>query len=176
MKAVAVTGPIAAHAAQDVNSNDTEDRGRERIGLLETAVMLPFLRLFTLSGRPQLLLLISGGGAVERSRRAGGRIVERGVLESSRAESTRILQHLFSAWKRFSIETQSTTEKQQAKITPTHIAKYISNAFKSPGGTPTPTYGATGTQHGIVRLPEKGCHTKTSGQEDFASKGKRLTD
>lgn len=46
MKAVAVTGPIAAHAAQDVNSNDTEDRGRERIGLLETAVMLPFLRLF----------------------------------------------------------------------------------------------------------------------------------
>ena len=111
MKAVAVTGPIAAHAAQDVNSNDTEDRGRERIGLLETAVMLPFLRLFTLSGRPQLLLLISGGGAVERSRRAGGRIVERGVLESSRAESTRILQHLFSAWKRFSIETQSTSQR-----------------------------------------------------------------
>ena len=33
-----------------------------------------------------------------------------------------------------------------------------------------------GTQHGIVCLPEKGCHTKTSGQEDFASKGKRLTD
>ena len=31
MKAVAVTGPIAAHAAQDVNSNDTEDRGRDRI-------------------------------------------------------------------------------------------------------------------------------------------------
>ena len=65
MKAVAVTGPIAAHAAQDVNSNDTEDRGRERIDLLETAVMLPFLRLFTvftLSGRPQ----------VERSRAEGG--------------------------------------------------------------------------------------------------------
>jgi hypothetical protein len=58
----AVTGPVAAHAAQDVNSNDTEDRGRERIGILATAVMLPFLRLFTLSGRPHLLLLISGGG------------------------------------------------------------------------------------------------------------------
>ena len=66
MKAVAVTGPIAAHAAQDVNSNDTEDRGRERIGLLKTAVMLPFLRLFTLSGRPQLLLIISGGGRWEQ--------------------------------------------------------------------------------------------------------------
>ena len=75
MKAVAVTGPIAAHAAQDVNSNDTEDRGRERIGLLETAVMLPFLRLFTLSGRPQLLLIISGG--------RGGRRGSRGPSRSS---------------------------------------------------------------------------------------------
>lgn len=52
----AVTGPspvaVAAHAAQDVNSNDTEDRGRERIGILATAVMLPSLRLVTLSSGP----------------------------------------------------------------------------------------------------------------------------
>lgn len=79
MKAVAVTGPIAAHAAQDVNSNDTEDRGRERIGLLKTAVMLPFLRLFTLSGRPQLLLRAVESGEPEVVEGRGSRVEAREV-------------------------------------------------------------------------------------------------
>ena len=92
--------------------------------------------------------------------------VERGVLESSRAlEVYLVLGNDFP---------QSTTEKQQqAKITPT-LTSPNSNAFKSPGGIPTPTYGATGTQHGIVCLPEKGCHTKIfrTGQEDDFAKAK----